>query len=51
LDLRRRKFWEALKDCMMRKFITFSESIITVIKSRRTRWAMHVAPMKEMRNA
>jgi hypothetical protein len=52
LDLRGRKCWEAGKDCIMRSFITCidSPSVIRVIKSRRVRWAGHVAHMGEMRS-
>jgi hypothetical protein len=35
----------------MRSFITYSPSIIRMIKSRRMRWRGHTARMDEKRNA
>jgi len=42
-----------LGDCIMRIFITckLHQNIITMIKSRKIRWTVHVAYMREMRNA
>jgi hypothetical protein len=42
------------KNCIMRSFITcklHSPSIIKMIKSRRMRWAAHIAGKGEKRNA
>jgi hypothetical protein len=44
--------FEVGENCIMRSFVTYSSpSIITMIKSRRMRWAGHVARMGEKRNA
>jgi hypothetical protein len=49
LDLRGRKWREAGEDCINNLYA--SPDIITVIKSRRMRWAGHLVSMGEMRNA
>jgi hypothetical protein len=47
------KCQEVGENCIMRSFMTLysSPSIIRMIKSKRTRWAGHVARMGEKRNA
>jgi hypothetical protein len=52
LNIRRRKWQEAAEDCIMGSFITctLNEILLTVIKSKRTRMAEHVARMEEIRN-
>jgi len=42
--------WRRLHNKELRK-LHASPNIIRVVKSRRTRWARHVAPMGELRNA
>jgi hypothetical protein len=49
LDRREIKSWEVGENCIMRSLI--APSIIRMIKSRRMRWAGHVARMGEKRNA
>jgi hypothetical protein len=55
LDLEGRKWQEAEEVCIMRSFINptlnhILPNIIRLIKSRRMRWAGHVACMGEVRN-
>jgi hypothetical protein len=42
---------EVGENCIMRNFISIIPSIIRIIKSRRMRWAGHVARMGEKRNS
>jgi hypothetical protein len=46
--MKRQEFGE---NCIIRSFITFTLLQIQMIKSRRMRWAGHVAQMGEKRNA
>jgi hypothetical protein len=49
LDLRRRKCQEIGEDCIMRSFINvYASPDIRVIKSRRMRWAVHIARIGAM---
>jgi hypothetical protein len=59
LDLRRRKWWEAREDCIMRSFITcklceYHSFILSLApqpsSGRRIRWTGHVVRMGEVRN-
>jgi hypothetical protein len=53
VDLRRRKLQVSAGESIMRSFITLyaSPNVISAVKSRRMRWAKHVARMGEMKNA
>jgi hypothetical protein len=52
VDVGGRKWQVAGEDCIMRSFIRckFHQILLRVIKTRRTRWAGHVARMRRMKN-
>jgi hypothetical protein len=52
LDLRGRKGWKTAEDCNEKLYTLYvSPNIFRVIKSRRMRWAVHVARLGTIRNA